>query len=130
VISTNNRAAASDRRLMNQDYRRLGSLDYSTAIECFVMGMSTHIVGFRPADERWKKMKAAYEACEMAGIAVPKDVEEFFGYEPPGDKPGMEVEIEDSEAVSEWSDESRSGYEIDVAKLPKDIAVIRVYNSW
>lgn len=94
------------------------------------MGMSTHIVGFRPADELWKKMKAAYEACEAADIDIPKDVKKFFGGEPPGDKPGMEVEIEELEAVSGYSDESRDGYEIDVRKLPKDIVIIRVYNSW
>lgn len=91
------------------------------------MGMSMHITGFRPADDRWKRMKAVYEACEAAGVDVPEDVEEFFDYQSPGDKPGMEVEIEDSEAVSEWHDECGSGYEIDVAKLPKDIVIIRVY---
>lgn len=94
------------------------------------MGMSTHIVGFRPADDRWKKMKAAYEACETAGIPIPKDVDDFFGGDAPGDKPGMEVAIEKSPAVARWGDEYRQGYEIDIKKLPADIAVIRVYNSW
>jgi hypothetical protein len=55
-------------------------------------------------------------------------VEDFFDGEGPGDKPGMEVQLTD--AVKEWSDDSRSGYEIDVTKLPKDVSVIRVYNSW
>ena len=94
------------------------------------MGMSTHVVGFRPPDKKWLKMKAAYEACEAADIAVPDDIEDFFDGEGPSDKPGMEVQIKRTEAVKEWSDDSRSGYEIDVTKLPKDVTVIRVYNSF
>lgn len=27
------------------------------------MGMSMHVVGYKPADEHWKKMKAAWDAC-------------------------------------------------------------------
>ena len=102
----------------------------SHKIERFIMGMSTHIVGFRPANDRWKKMKAVYETCAAAGIAVPEDVQRFFDYEPPGNKPGISVDIKNCEAVSQWVDESKSGYEIDITKLPKDITIIRVYNAW
>ena len=94
------------------------------------MGMSTHIVGFRPADEKWKKMKTIYDSCEAAEIDIPKEVDVFFGGESPEGKPGMEVEIRDTPAVREWSDESCSGYEIEVSKLPKDVKIVRVYNSW
>lgn len=94
------------------------------------MGMSTHIVGFRQADDRWKRMKAAYEACEAAGVEIPDDVDDFFDGEPPGDKPGMEVDIKCSPAVSEYNDDSLSGFEIDIRELSKDIGIIRVYNSW
>lgn len=94
------------------------------------MGMSTHIVGYRPADDQWEKMKAIYDLCEETGIEIPHKVNKFFDYEPPGDKPGVEVEIEEHESVSKWSGNGRSGYEIDVELLPKDIKVIRVYNSW
>ena len=94
------------------------------------MGMSTHIIGFRPADEKWKAMKAAYEACEAAGVSPPDEVAEFFCDEPPGDRPGMEVDIEDSDAIREWSIDSMSGYEIDLTKIQRDVSVIRVYNAW
>lgn len=92
------------------------------------MSMSTHVVGFRKADEQWNKMKAAWLACEAAGASIPDAVYEFFGGEYPGDKPGCEVEIED--AVSEWDDEDCHGYEVDLTKLPKGVKIIRFYNSW
>lgn len=91
--------------------------------------MSTHVVGFKPPDDKWKKMKAAWDACEEAEIEVPEEVEEFFGGEPP-DEAGVTVEIDGHECCKEYSEEGSSGYEIDISKLPKDVRIIRVYNSW
>lgn len=71
------------------------------------MGMSTHVVGFRPPDEQWKKMKVAWEACEDAGAEIPAAVLQFFGDEEPGDRPGMEVSLGD--ACVEYSAEMVSG---------------------
>ena len=90
--------------------------------------MSTHVVGFRPADEQWNKMKAIWLACEAAGIKPPDEVLVFFEGEPPGDKPGQEVRLET--AVTKWNDESRQGYEIDLAQLPPNIRYLRFYSSW
>ena len=91
------------------------------------MGMSTHVVGFRPADGKWLKMKSIWQSCEDAGVKIPEEVSKFFDHESPGDKPGMEVNIED--AVSEWSDLDSDGHEIDVSKLPEGVSFIRAYNS-
>lgn len=92
------------------------------------MSMSTHVVGFRPADAKWNQMKTAYEACEAAGIPVPREVERFFDDEPPGDRPGAEVSIKG--ALCEWSDTYRSGYEVDLTKLPPDVRILRFYNAY
>lgn len=70
------------------------------------MSMSTHVTGFAPADGTWQKMKAAWDACETAGVPVPAEVEEFFG------------------------GEAGAGYEIDVAAIPPHVTTIRFYNSW
>lgn len=93
------------------------------------MSMSTHVVGIRPADEKWKKMKAAYDACMAAKVAVPKDVEEFFDYEPP-DTLGVRIEIEKLPCTSKYRDDMRDGFEVDIKKLPPDVTVIRFYNSY
>jgi len=92
------------------------------------MGMSTHVVGFRPADEQWHKMKAACDACKAANINPPIAVDEFFNYEYPGDNPGKEVDL--GSAIRKWNDISRSGFEIDIAELPAGVQYIRFYNSW
>lgn len=91
------------------------------------MGMSTHVTGFRPADEKWKRMKDIYDLCEQQKIEIPAEVVKFFGYDRP-DSSGVEVKLND--ALSEFEDDYRSGYEVRVDKLPKDISVIRFWNSW
>lgn len=91
------------------------------------MSMSTHVVGFVPPDERWAKMKAVWDASRAAGVEVPREVERFFGGEAPDDN-GREVEL----PVMPWHDAhgGREGYELDVALIPKEVRVIRFYNSW
>ena len=95
------------------------------------MGMSTHIVGFAPPDEKWRKMKAIWDSCEEAGIDVPKEVNDFFGGETP-DECGVEIRLQYPfhEAVREWSDDMREGFEIEIAKLPEHCKIVRVYNSY
>ena len=91
------------------------------------MGMSTHAIGFKPADEEWNKMKHVWDVCDNAGISVPDEVQKYFDYEYPKDKPGMVVDL--GESCKVWNDENCFGYEIDVSKLPEGVKYIRVYNS-
>ena len=91
------------------------------------MGMSTNIVGFKPPDEQWKKMKKVYDVCVETGVKIPSEVDDFFEGEPPDDA-GVEADIKNF--VNEYSNESSNGFEVDITKLPKDIKIIRFYNSW
>jgi hypothetical protein len=96
------------------------------------MGMSTHVVGFKPPDAKWRLMKAVYEACAAAGIDPPGVVTDYFGDETPDDN-GVEITEEaltEVGAICAWSDEYSEGYEIDVQKLPADVTIVRVFNSW
>lgn len=93
------------------------------------MGVSTHVIGFRPPDEKFRRMKSAFDACVEAGVEPPVEVQAFFNYESP-DEAGVEVEIHECVAVKVWNDSYRSGFEVDVTKLPKDVTVLRFYNSW
>ena len=96
------------------------------------MGMSTHVVGFKPPDEKWQKMKAIWDACEAGGTDVPVAVEKFFDGEEP-DAAGVVLEyaaLKKCGVVTEWSDDSRQGYEIHIDKMPPDVKIIRVFNSW
>ncbi len=89
------------------------------------MSMSTHVTGFAPAGEEWRKMKVVWDACGAAGIAVPDEVAEFFGGEEP-DPAGVEVEL----PLRKWNSEMGQGYELDVAGIPAHVKTIRFYNSW
>lgn len=93
------------------------------------MGMSTYVVGIKPPDEKWKKMKAAWDACASAGVPIPKKVDDFFGGEPP-DERGVVVEIEETQAVTKYHINTSSGFEVDISKLPADVKIIRFCNSW
>lgn len=90
------------------------------------MSMSTHVIGFRPADEHWQRMKTVWEACLQAAIEPPESVLEFFDHREP-DPNGVEVEIKD---VSVYEAEGERGIEIRVATIPEGVKVIRFYNSW
>jgi hypothetical protein len=89
--------------------------------------MSTHIYGFRPPDEEWKKKKEAFDACQRAGVDPPEDLWHFFNNEDPDDA-GVQVDIKD--AVEEYHDSSSMGFQVDLEKLPKGIRYVRFVNSW
>lgn len=95
-----------------------------------MMGMSTHLIGFRPADaHKTKTMKAVLDACQDAGVDPPKEVEDFFNVKCP-DPSGALVEIEKSVAVKRWRYEDAEGFEVDLTRLDPTVKVIRFYNSW
>lgn len=87
--------------------------------------MSTHVIGFAPPDEEWKKMKKIYDACEEGGMEPPEEVLKFFNWEEP-DNAGVEIELKEHE----FNDESRQGIEIKIDELPPQVKLIRFYNSY
>ncbi len=93
------------------------------------MGVSTNVIGFKPADEKWRKMKDVWDSCIKAEIEIPKHVAQFFQYASPDDN-GVEVDLETDACCKEWHADMQDGYEIDVSKLPKDVKIIRVYASY
>jgi hypothetical protein len=93
------------------------------------MSMSTSIRGFKPPDEKWKRMREVWRTCEKANVPIPKEVEIFFDYGEP-DESGVVIDLEENDAVELWETESESGFQVDLTKLPKDVRFIRFYNSW
>jgi len=93
------------------------------------MGMSTSVLGFKPADEKFHKMKEIYLKCDELEISPPDEVEDYFdGYGVEGD--GVRVDIKEMDCCSVYHGEVGNGYEVDITKLPKDVKIIRFYNSW
>lgn len=93
------------------------------------MGRSLIVKGIVPADVKFKKMLAVWEACENAGVIIPDKVHEFFNNDEPDTK-GVIIDLYENECVSEYKEEMSDGYEIDLSKLPSNIKTIRVYNSY
>lgn len=94
------------------------------------MGMSTSVVGIKPPDAQFKKMLKAYKACEEAGIGIPSNISDYFNNEEPNEL-GVEVDESDlGEAIKKYGGDGQSGYDVHLDKLPKDVKIIRFFNSW
>lgn len=91
------------------------------------MSMSTGVIGIKPPGEKWKKMKAVWDSCADAGIAVPREVSEFFEWDNP-DPDGVTVELEKLGCASRL--DGCAGFDVDLTRLPKDVKIIRFRNSW
>jgi len=89
--------------------------------------MSTHVIGFKPPDEKWKQMKEIFDACKKANIALPTEVDKFFNHEEPDDA-GVRVDLKS--ILEKYTDDGVSGYQLDLSKLPNDVKIIRFVNSW
>jgi hypothetical protein len=96
------------------------------------MGAYTYVTGFKPPDERWRQMKAVWDACTVAGVELPPGVVGFFnGYEP--DDAGVEIDqeaLEGCSAIRKWRDGMREGFEVDISRVPADVKIIRFVNSY
>jgi hypothetical protein len=91
------------------------------------MSMSTHVLGVIPPDEKFERMKNAYDACKLAGVPVPENVADFFGGEEPDPK-GRLVELGNAR---EWDPgHPESGFEVWIDELPPHVKAVRFINSW
>ena len=57
------------------------------------MSMSTSIQIVTAPNERWQKMKFAWDACKAAGVEPGRELERFFGDEAP-DRQGVIIDLE------------------------------------
>jgi hypothetical protein len=112
----------------------LGSVgDYSAAAvrDCmkFIRSQTrTFVVGFRPPDETYSRMKVSYDChCEL-DRDPPHQVRDYFGLMGWPDEAGAEAPRGDG--LREWEGCMSAGYEIDLDKLPKDVKIIRFINQW
>lgn len=95
------------------------------------MGMSTHLAGFHPADDKYKKMLAVWNACVAAGIEVPEEVRLFFDDRDPRSSPdGVRVEMRGFTGVSKHVAPGEDGIEVDLRMIPPHIKIIRFYNKY
>lgn len=91
------------------------------------MPSSFRVIGFMPPDDDWRKMADVWFACERAGIDIPEKVEAYFDEGAP-DPHGQEIDLthltRDWKAPPGWPAE---GMEIEVAKIPAKVKILRFY---
>jgi hypothetical protein len=96
------------------------------------MSMSCHVIGIKEPTEEYLKKYRAYQACMEAGIDPPKAIIDFFD----GisfkyiNATGMEVDLHGNSAISEWKGDGKTGFEVEIAKIPAGITRLRFCNSW
>lgn len=89
------------------------------------MGMSTHVLGIKPSNEKHKKMLEVYKNCMELNIFLPREVYDYFECCEP-DELGVTTIIKSKE----YFDNGRQGIEITIDELDKDIKIIRFFNYW
>ena len=99
------------------------------------MGMSTHVVAMRNMGHEFEKMLKVKHFCEENKVGYPYEVADYFGEFVKEDESVIrdamaEVTLSGDNGLTEFTDEYRTGYEVEIAKLPKEVKVIRFYNSW
>lgn len=82
------------------------------------------VMGIKPPDEKWKKMKAVWDACVVAGLPIPRQVEQFFNDETP-DKDGVKIDLTLHPAVEDIKGAGVWGYAVHICDLPADIKIVK-----
>jgi hypothetical protein len=91
------------------------------------------VYAIKPPDEKWLAMKQVYDACTSAGVPVPKEVDRFFDGESPDPK-GVVTDLTGYRSphpcVSEYREEMRTGWEVDLSKVPEGTKILRFVHSY
>lgn len=100
------------------------------------MEMPMSVEAFKPPNEKWKTMKAVWDACDRAGLEPPEEVIEYFNGESP-DEVGVKVGDWGMGTpklyppwLAQWRTPMQHGFEIDTSKLPKDVSIVRFVCPW
>ena len=97
------------------------------------MSLSLWVSAVIPADEKYNKMLAIWNACKEIDVRPPDEVIDFFDDASIPNSDGYETEYPDCSSdlpdyIKHWNDKiDRSGFEIDVEKIPEKIKFIRCY---
>lgn len=98
--------------------------------------MRMSAVGLRAADASYKHMRAVLTACVAAHVDPPAEVRDYFvrnfpeGAFPIEGEQGTVFEVSLAGCRREWSSDYSQGYDVDVARVPQGIEVVRFSCSW
>lgn len=89
--------------------------------------MTMRVIGFRPPDERWTKMRHIWMVCKEVNMEPPDEVYEFFNWEEP-DPQGVEVDVPHSSYTN--AAVLSEGLEINVESIPQGVKTLRFSVSY
>lgn len=88
------------------------------------MSLTLRIAVYRPRDEEFDNMKAAWNACQKAHIPIPKQVSDFFDGMDPNEMPGVEIDV--TQCLRRYETHDEAGFELDLQTLPSGSRYIRI----
>lgn len=91
------------------------------------MTTSYHVRAIRKPDDQWHQMKKIYDSCQEAGVHIPPEVDEFFGFEKPNPL-GVEIDLDDVDANNEQVGETT--WTVALADIPKQCTHIQFCTSY
>ena len=89
--------------------------------------MSMKIIAYRETGAELQRMRDVRYACVAAEIATPPEVEEYIEKNGPS---SAEAEVDITDYLKEESVEFWHVVEIDVRRLPKDVARIKIVRTF
>ena len=92
------------------------------------MGMSVLVVGVRDLTIKFDKMMAVKKACDVVNMSYPKELLDYFGEfaDMLDDDEGLRSEMEEVDIdYEETRPEGMNIWQVDIAKLPKDVKKVR-----
>lgn len=101
------------------------------------MGITLKLKAFTASnDTTYQNHKAVLQACQKANVSLPKETSEYFGVKegsyPDSDllEEKLSVPLSVDKHYKDYLEEGSDGYEIDLRKLPKEVQILRIYNSY
>ena len=98
--------------------------------------MSTYVVAVRDLDGQFKKMMEIKKYCDGMKVSYPKEVQDYFGTLINESDRSITEEMStirlEKGIVHEFSDRERAedGISIELAKLPKEVKILKFINSY
>jgi len=86
------------------------------------MSQSYSVVAIKPPDEKWKQMKAIWDACDLAKVSVPKEVSTYFNHQYP-DPNGVVVDVSFKQV--DGLRDGLAGFDVELASVPEDAKILR-----
>ena len=97
------------------------------------MSTGLEIIGIKQPDDKWKKMKAVYDACKAADLEIPVEVSEYFNGEDPEEE-GVAILLGRAHGIGETFVREHYRLQVDtdgwcfihLDNLPEDVSMIKL----